>query len=64
MMRRLSIEVDADTITCGACHGVTENGVCMVFDTPLAEDKVPKTDQFLGWMRCRQCAEAEEDGVK
>ena len=60
MKRRLSIEVDADTVTCGGCHGMTEEGWCMLFNVGLAKDKAPKTDRFLGWMRCRSCAEAEE----
>ena len=59
MKRRLSIEVEADTVTCGSCHGMTKKGRCLVFDSQLAQDRAPKTDLFLGWMRCRKCSEAE-----
>lgn len=62
MVRRLSIEVDADTVTCGGCHGVTDNGICKVFNTKLASDLAPETGLFLGWMRCRKCSEAEVVG--
>ncbi len=59
MIRKLSIEIDADTITCGNCHGMTGIGRCKVFDTQLTQDRAPETHLFLGWMRCRKCSEAE-----